>query len=72
MDRPDFENLYNPQNRCTVTYKNSYGETLKGLLLDSVKVGHNGVEFVYVNNFATRIPLSSVIGVKDTGNAWSK
>lgn len=52
--------------RAEVSYKGRDGYTRKGLALqDALKsVSPNGAYFVYVDNFATRVPLTDVTGVR--------
>lgn len=73
MTNKEFYKKYNPDNRMTVTYKDHVtGDTCKGLLLDEVKYGVAGHEYVNVDNFYKRAFLYEVIDIKDTGTPWKK
>ena len=66
MNKDQFNKLYNPHNRCTVTYIDRHNDTVKGLLLDDIKSGG----YVYINNFVTRVSIDNLITIVDTGKPW--
>lgn len=67
MTRIEFARQYDPTCRCTVSYKDQYGYTHKGLLLDDIQESRSGKLFVFVDSFSKRILLGDVTEVAPIG-----
>lgn len=69
MTKQEFAKLYNPDNRCLVTYSAHDGKR-SGIALDTFQRSTNDTYFVQVDSFANKVRLKDVIEVTDTGKPW--
>lgn len=70
MKPGEFNKKYDGQYKMTATYKDKYGYTVKGLLLDKIQTSVLGTKFVYIDSFANTVKIDDLIDIKKTNTKW--
>ena len=72
MKKSEFKKVYHPDFKCYARYKESGGYKKSGLILDDIQISLVGTEFVYVDNFNTRVPLACIEVIDKPRIPWVK
>lgn len=72
MTVDEFNQHYSPYHKCIGHYRDTNGDRLSGVLLDSAQKSAKGVHYVYIDNFANRVTLDQLERVQKTEKRWGE